>query len=277
LLGEAAQRGLAGEHHQMTDTLKFSAPPAIGENSHHLVCSEIWGGTEAINQEVSTAGISASITSRAVGGGRGGDIHYLSYCTLDFLTRIAIADVRGHGESVAMLSSWVYLALQAQMNTLAGDKVLSELNRKVYERGLESMTTAAVLSYDRNQRRLHFCYAGHPPAMVWQRASGWQRLENREEAETSNLPLGVMAVTAYEQGQVSLTPGDRVVVFTDGLLDAEDRDGEPFGAERLSRVLESEGAASISSLKRAILSGLLDHTNGQPLEDDLTVMTAEVR
>jgi len=196
---------------------------------------------------------------------------------LDFLTRIAIADVRGHGESVALLSSWVYLALQAQMNTLAGDQVLAELNRKVHARGLDSMTTAAVLSYDRNRRLLHFCYAGHPPAMVWRRASGWRQLENREEAKASNLPLGVMAAAEYEQGHVLLTPGDRFVVFTDGLLDAEDRNEEPFGTERLSRVLDNESAASISHLKRAILNGLLDHTNGLALEDDLTVLAAEVR
>ena len=163
------------------------------------------------------------------------------------------------------------------MNTLAGDQVLSELNRKVHARGLDSMTTAAVLSYDRNLRRLHFCYAGHPPAMVWQRASGWRKLENQAEAETSNLPLGVMAAGKYEQGHVLLTPGDRFVVFTDGLLDAEDRNGEPFGADRLSRVLGNESAASISHLKRVILDGLIDQTNGLPLEDDLTILTAEVR
>ena len=139
------------------------------------------------------------------------------------------------------------------------------------------MTTAAVFSYDRNSRRLHFCYAGHPPAMVWQRASGWRHLKNREEAETSNLPLGFMAAAEYEQGHVLLRPGDRFVVFTDGLLDAEDGNGEPFGAERLSRVLENESRASISHLKRAILNGLLDHTNGLALEDDLTVLTAEIR
>ena len=269
----------------MTDTLNESGlsnttGPVRDESEHsvhHLVCSEIWGGTAAISQEVSTAGISASISSVAVGGGRGGDIHYLSYCTLDFLTRIAIADVCGHGETVALLSSWVYQALQAQMNTLAGDQVLSELNRKVHARGLDAMTTAAVLSYDRHRRLLHFCYAGHPPAMIWQRASGWQQLENREQAETSNLPLGVMAGARYEQGQLLLAPGDRFVVFTDGLLDAEDRNGEPFGAERLSRMLENESAASMSDLKRAILNGLLDHTDGLAPEDDLTVLTAEVR
>jgi serine phosphatase RsbU (regulator of sigma subunit) len=64
-------------------------------------------------------------------------------------------------------------------------------------------------------------------AQVWRRETGWQQLENTEEQDTSNLPLGVMAAAVYEQDQISLTPGDRVVIFTDGLLEAEDRHGEP--------------------------------------------------
>ena len=254
-----------------------TAPQFSDTESHRLVCSEIWGGIGEIDQEVSTAGITASISSLAVGGRQGGDIHYLSYCSYDFLTRLAIADVRGHGESVAQVSAWVYAALQAQMNTLDGDRVLSDLNRKIYARGFEAMTTAAVLSYDRSQHRLQFCYARHPPAMIWRRAAGWQRLENMEERETSNLPLGVTSGAVYEQGHISLTPGDRVVVFTDGLLDAEDRHGEPFGERRLTEVLNEEGGAPVAGLKYAILDRLLDHAGGLPLEDDLTILAAEVR
>ena len=111
----------------------------------------------------------------------------------------------------------------------------------------EAMTIAAVLSYDRNQHCLDFCYAGHPPAMIWWRETGWDRLENtEEEQDTSNLPLGVMAAAVYEQDQISLTPGDRVVIFTDGLLEAKDRHGEPFGVGRLSRVMDAERTASNS-------------------------------
>lgn len=245
--------------------------------SHRLVCSEIWGGIGAIDQDVSTAGITASIASVAVGGGQGGDIHYLSYCSYDFLTRLAIADVRGHGESVTLVSAWVYAALQAQMNTLAGDQVLSDLNRKIHARGFEAMTTAAVLSYDRMHRRLHFCYAGHPPAMVWRCAAGWQRLENSEELETSNLLLGVKTAAVYEQGQIAMAPGDRLVIFTDGLLDATDGHGEPFGEWRLAALLNGESAASVAGLKYAILDALVDHAGGQPLEDDLTILAAEIR
>ena len=254
-----------------------TAPQFSDTESRLLVCSEIWGGIGAINQEVSTAGITASIFSLAVGGEQGGDIHYLSYCSYDFLTRIALADVRGHGESVSLISSWVYGALQAQMNTLAGDQVLSDLNGKLHARGLEAMTTAVVLSHDRIRNCLHFCYAGHPLVMVWNRATGWQRLENLAEMETSNLPLGVKADAVYEQAQIRLSPGDRIVTFTDGLLDAEDSHGEPFGDRRLGEVLNGEESASVAGLKFAILNHLMDFTGGSSLEDDLTILTAEIR
>ncbi len=250
---------------------------ALDSRVYRLVCSEIWGGIGAVDQDVATRGIAASIYSVAAGGNRGGDIHYLSYCSYDMITRIAVADVRGHGESVTLVSSWVYDALKAQMNTLAGNQVLSELNGRICERGFEAMTTAAVLSYDSSRTCLHFCYAGHPPAMLRRGSRGWQRLENPEEQETSNLPLGVLASAAYEQGQVTLTAGDRVVMFTDGLLEAEDPHGEAFGEERLLRLLEREDGASISAIKYAILDGLFEHTRRLPLVDDLTVLAAEVR
>ena len=247
------------------------------KQSHRLVCSEIWGGIGAIDQEVSTAGLTASISSIAVGGEQGGDIHYLSYCRYDFLTRIAIADVRGHGESVTLVSSWVYAAVQAQMNTLDGDRILSELNGRIQTKGLEAMTTAAVLSHDRIRQRLYFCYAGHPPAMVWRPAQGWSRLEIEDEQDASNLPLGVRASATYKQAHIDVATGDRIVVFTDGLLDAEDSDGEAFGEERLLLVLNRECGLSTSAIKYAILDGLLAHTGSAPLEDDLTVLVAEIR
>ena len=246
-------------------------------SAHAMVCSEIWGGIGPRNQDVATKGITASIYSKAAGGGSGGDIHYLSYCSYDMLTRLVVADVRGHGETVTLLSSWVYDSLKAEVNSLAGDRILSELNRKIYARGFEAITTAAVLTFDSSRNVLHFCYAGHPPAMVWRAGDSWRRLENLEEQASSNLPLGVRASGVYEQGSVALSAGDRFVVFTDGLVEAEDSGGEDFGEQRLFDVLKGGGGSSISSLKHAILKGLFSHTRGIPLTDDLTILAAEVR
>jgi phosphoserine phosphatase RsbU/P len=246
-------------------------------SAYRLACSEIWGGTGPADEDVATSGVTASIYSAAAGGGRGGDIHYLSACSHDLRTRIAVADVRGHGESVTLVSSWVYAMLRAQVNEVTGDELLAELNGQIYARGVEAMTTAAILGYDGSHTFLYFCYAGHPPAMVWRPAQGWRRLENCAEARASNLPLGVLPSTEYEQGRVSLTSGDRVLLFTDGLLDAEDRHGEPFGAERLLRLLTSEGDISPSAVKHAVVNGVFEHTNSVPLVDDLTVLAAEIR
>lgn len=259
--------------------MRFTSPAAALPTrwaSHRLVCSEIFGGIGAVDQEVSTAGLTASISSIAVDGAQGGDMLYLSYCTNDFLSRIAIADVRGHGESVTRVSSWVYAALRAQMNTLTGDRVLSDLNALIHSRGLQAMTTAAVLSYDRRQRCLYFCYAGHPPAMICHYSAGWRRLENTEEQPTSNLPLGVMATTIYEQGHIMLTPGDRLVMFTDGLLDAEDSHGEPFGDQRLGQVLDAANPVSVAALKHDLLGHLFEHRGNRAPEDDVTLLVAEV-
>ena len=242
-----------------------------------MTCSEIWGGIGTIDQDVATKGVQASIFSKAAGSVCGGDIHYLSYCTYDMLTRLVVADVSGHGETVTMLSSWVYDSLKAQINSLAGDQILSELNRKICARGFEAITTAAVLTYDSSRNVLYFCYAGHPPAIVWRVGDTWRRLEILEEQTASNLPLGVRASGVYEQGRVALSAGDRLVVFTDGLLEAEDSHGEDFGEQRLFDVLEGGEGLSISSLKHAILGSLLHHTHGIPLTDDITILAAEVR
>ena len=244
---------------------------------YRLACSEIWGGIGGADQDVATGGVLASIYSAAAGGGRGGDIHYLSVCREDLRTRIAVADVRGHGESVTSVSAWVYGALRAQINDVAGDQVLSDLNGRIYARGIEAMTTAVVVGYDGIRPCLYFCHAGHPPAMVWRPVEGWRQVENCAEDEASNLPLGVLASTEYQQGQVSLESGDRVLLYTDGLLDAEDANGEPFGSERLLCLLKSQGDVSISGVKRAVLDGFLDHTKGLPLVDDVTLLAAQIR
>ena len=71
-------------------------------------CAEIWGGILAVDMDMTTAGLSASIFSTAHDGDRGGDMYYVSVCKWDYLTRLAIADLRGHGGQASRLSAWVY-------------------------------------------------------------------------------------------------------------------------------------------------------------------------
>src|ERR1041384_8421033 len=139
-------------------------------------CAEIWGGILAVNMDMTTAGLSASIFSTAHDGDRGGDMYYVSVCKWDYLTRIAIADLRGHGGQVSRLSAWVYEAMRKRMNTTSGHKILVDLNDEVRGRGFNAITTAAVVGYHVSKQKLYFSYAGHPPVYVQRAHQRWQPL-----------------------------------------------------------------------------------------------------
>src|SRR5215472_9973528 len=110
--------------------------PAAPAEPYRVRCAEIWGGILAIDTDIATQGLSASIFSTAHDGDRGGDMYYVSVCKWDYLTRFAVADVRGHGGQASRISSWVYEAMQKRMNTTSGQQILSDLNGAVRDRGL---------------------------------------------------------------------------------------------------------------------------------------------
>src|SRR5262249_1443110 len=150
----------------------------------------------------------------------------------DYLTRIAVADVRGHGGLASRISAWVYEAMQKRMNTTSGHKILSDLNGVVRDRGFDAITTAAVVGYHGNKQRLYFSYAGHPPAYVQIAQGPWQPVTLPSAATPlfgsgpANLPLGVFAKVKYGMGHIKMRPGDRVCLYTDGITDCAGPNGE---------------------------------------------------
>jgi sigma-B regulation protein RsbU (phosphoserine phosphatase) len=86
-------------------------------NSHgRLECKELWGGIRNRDIEISAGKVIGSIYSEPCGeGGKGGDIYYFGVCKGDIITRLAVADVTGHGEAVSEISQYVYDTLKAHM------------------------------------------------------------------------------------------------------------------------------------------------------------------
>lgn len=79
------------------------------ENQPYTIhCSTVWGGIEPAGLDLSARSMNVSLCSTASGGKRGGDIYYMSVCSADVLTYLVVADVRGHGEQVSEISSWIY-------------------------------------------------------------------------------------------------------------------------------------------------------------------------
>jgi len=87
----------------------------IAKSHSRLECKGIWGGISNRDIEVSAGKVIGSIYSMPSEGGRGGDIYYFGVCQGDIITRLAIADVTGHGETVSEVSQYIYDVLKAHM------------------------------------------------------------------------------------------------------------------------------------------------------------------
>lgn len=257
------------------------AQPGTAENLRHadrIECSEIWGGIGDADRDVRTSALTASLYASAADGGKGGDIYYFSVCESDKITRVAVADVVGHGEAVSRMSQWLYGALAERMNSLDGNGILADMNCAVHERGPKAMTTAVVMGFQVADANLYLSYAGHPPLLIRRRNDGpWRPALLHPQTKPSNLPLGVMKNVRYDQEKIPIGSGDRLFLFTDGLLEAPDAAGRHFGKERLLAALEQASDKALFELKAAVLNEVLEHTGGLLAHDDVTLMAIEVR
>jgi phosphoserine phosphatase RsbU/P len=246
---------------------------------YRIRCSEVWGGTRNTDSDVCTAGITASIYSSACDAEQGGDIYYLALCSNDVLTRAVIADVRGHGSAVTQIGQWVYKALDESMDTLDGTIILKQLNKLIHAHGFRALTTAVVAGFYRPDSSLSICYGGHPPVLLRQeaRASNWERLDPPPSSVPTNLLLGTLPDTLYDQMVFQLHSGDRFALYTDGITECENSEGAQLGVEGLCSFLQQREDQDLAALKQEVIHNLSEYASGKPHEDDITLLLMEVR
>jgi sigma-B regulation protein RsbU (phosphoserine phosphatase) len=202
----------------------------------------------------------------------------MSVCSIDFLTRMVVADVRGHGEQVSEISSWIYQCLQDKMNSLDGASVLSDLNRMVHRRGFAVITTVAVVSHYISDSTLYYSYAGHPPVLARRSGGRWLPLVLETQSGKTNLPLGVLPSVQYDQAAVRVQAADRFLLYTDGLSEATNLESdEEFGEKELPALLEAQADSELASVRDALIERASAFSSGPLLTDDCTLMVVEVR
>ncbi len=144
------------------------------------------------------------------------------------------------------------------------------------------MTTAAVVAYYREESEARVSYAGHPPVLyqrtndrVWSYARPPDR-KGQSDGFPLNIPLAIDLDTFYSQITISMTPGDRLFAYTDGIIDAPSPGGESFGLARLKDALDANTGAPLSELKSAVLKILHEHTETELTHDDVTLIAMEI-
>jgi phosphoserine phosphatase RsbU/P len=244
---------------------------------HFIQCSEIWGGIHSADEAIKTKGLTASMYCKPFESNEGGDIYYFSVCGKDILTRIAIGDVAGHGESVSRVSEQLYQSLSSNMNKHEGNNILSNLNETISKETKKAITTAAIYTIDNSASTLAFSTAGHPPFyMKLKGTNDWSEVMLKNHTPRGNIPLGTLEGTHFDEETIDVNSGDQFFFLTDGLLEAPNKKGKLLGREGLMNILRQNSDSNMDDLKQQVLSALGDHVDGGLLTDDLTFMAVEI-
>ena len=203
----------------------------------------------------------ASIPCRAIGG------DFFEYLDLaDGRFGFALGDVAGKGPPAALLTAVLQGIFVAQSFASAEPKeTLSRINLALIHRSLESRFATAFFGVLSPDGSLSYCNAGHNPPMLIGRR-GVRRLEE------GGLILGVFEEVTYDQGQVTLDPGDVIVVFSDGVSEALSAENEEFGEARLQGLLDHDFAVEPEVMLDRVLEAVRVFTRGAVQNDDVTAM-----
>lgn len=246
-----------------------------GESLH---CMEIRGGNRAVEHSLRTPGLDLWIFSEPYHAERsGGDVHYVSVCGGGMITRLVVADVSGHGESVDGFSVALRSLVRRNINRKSQAGLVSALNTEFAELAqLRRFATAIVATYLTTTDRLTISNAAHPRPIRYRAADrAWSILASdapREVGTLANLPLGIDETTVYEQFEIQLGPDDLVILYTDALVEAMDPAGAMLGEAGLLGLLEGVGPAPAEVLGPRVLAAVAGFRQGRPAEDDTTLL-----
>ncbi len=180
---------------------------------------------------------------------------------------VVLGDVAGKGLGAALLTA----KLQATLRALVpGCPSLSELggqmNEVVHKDGIDNrFVTLFYLELRAASGRLRYLNAGHNPSFVL-------REKTTQSLPASAIPLGMMAGTAYTEGELTLEPGDLIVVYSDGLTEARNSQDEEFGADRLQAMLPRLRGLTAEECVRLIIGEVNVFLGRERPHDDLSLV-----
>ncbi len=196
----------------------------------------------------------------------GGD-YYDYFAMPDGRSAVAVGDVSGHGLPTGLLVAMAKAGLSALAESgLAGPALFARLNDLIH-RSTDSRNymTLALLAYDPVSRRGELTNAGQ--LAPYRLSDG-----GLESLSLPSFPLGLSGRFDFPAREFEFAAGDRLLFVTDGFVEAVNRDGEPFGFERLEALLLAEASSDAARLRDALLEAVAAHAGGVPPADDRTLV-----
>jgi phosphoserine phosphatase RsbU/P len=192
----------------------------------------------------------------------------------DFIPRhdgtmlVALGDVSGKGTAAALLMSSLHAAIHGQVAAQTPlDRTVTSINEYLAENTpANRFVTLFIGELEPETGYLKFINAGHNPPIIG-RADG-----TIEQLSSGGLPLGIMPFAEYEIGHAQIDPGDVLVVYSDGVTEANNINEDEFGIERLQNVIKAHVSQSASRIRDRVEAALSDFTGTAAPNDDITLV-----
>jgi phosphoserine phosphatase RsbU/P len=187
---------------------------------------------------------------------------------------ILIADVSGHGLPAALIASMLKVALAAQSpHAFDPARVLAGLNQSLCGKFKSHFVTAAYVFVDLEKKSMSYAGAGHPPLLLWHTSTG-----SASEVLQNGLLLGLFPEATYTVVEVPVQPGDKAVLYTDGILEARSPSDQEFGPDLFRGFLETNHNLTADKFADSLLdelAGWSEHPTGQSQSDDITLLAID--
>jgi sigma-B regulation protein RsbU (phosphoserine phosphatase) len=182
---------------------------------------------------------------------------------------LLVADVSGHGVPAALIASMVKVAVQSQRHMQDDPaSLLAAVNQALCGNAQNQFVTAAYVYLDAKSGELRYAGAGHPPLLLLREGEVIQIEEN-------GLVMALMPSATYTSRMVELRRGDRILLYTDGILEPTNASEEEFGYERVIGLLKESARHSAEQAADAILGAVTAWSASQ--QDDLTIMICDYK
>jgi sigma-B regulation protein RsbU (phosphoserine phosphatase) len=188
---------------------------------------------------------------------------------------IVLADVMGHGVPAALVASMIKVAVYAGIeNGTSPGQTVTHLNSTLCKQAPGQLTSAVAVSLSRASGAGRYCAAGHPPPLLWHRRS-----RQLERLEAAGLLLGVHDGERFEETEFRCETGDRLLIYSDGLTEAEDRNGVEFGDTKLAEVMQIMESVPTEAFAGRMLSEALQWSGvggDRSQSDDITLIVVDL-
>jgi sigma-B regulation protein RsbU (phosphoserine phosphatase) len=249
------------------------------QNPHRLKCAETWASNQGTSSVADVPGLRVWVHSRPFGSGDvGGDVHYVSVCPSCVVSRVAVADVSGHGRAVVSFGAELRELMQKHLMALEQVSLMMDLNEAVL-RELDGVHYATMVAVGFHARRglLVMTNAGHPPAF-WYRANRreWNWFEPQGAAAgVRGTPLGLLPNVSYDRTIIKPQPGDLIVLYSDGVSEATNPAGRELGRDDLMMVARALNSSSAETFGVQLVDAIDAFRGSSVPEDDETIIVLQ--